>query len=274
MYVTCAIENIAILQCPYCGGGIKLEPTASFAEPEPEQAMVCISCGRVYPVISGVPDFMVDSLISDGDAKLVEWRNKLVMQELWWRKERDNQDWGAKGQRHWSPSVEVIKKYLSLGSVKARQGRLLDVGSADGSRAKHFPRMEYLAIDPVVLSDSYEFPFFKGMAEFLPFADSVFDVVISIESIDHFLDPAKALNEATRVLSAGGTICLFVRDEEKGKVIGDNEFSTSHYSISEEEVHLHCFSESYFRERLSHLFERVEVVCDNGYLAVWGWSRK
>lgn len=268
--MTLADENIAILRCPCCRGGIKFEPAASTV-PEPERALVCVSCGRLFPIINGVPDLMADSLLSAEDAKLASWREKLALQERWWLEERDKSDRRAKGSKHWRPSVEVIGKYMSLRTVNAGQGRVLDIGCADGSRSNHFFGKNYFGIDPVVISVSYGFPFFRAMAEFLPFADGVFDVVVSIESIDHFIDPAKALNEAARVLSVGGAVCIFVRDGEKG---GGNGPGTAHYSVSEEEVHLHRFSESYFREKLSPLFDRVEIVCDNGYLAVLGLSRK
>lgn len=272
--MTFADENIAILRCPYCRGGIKFEPTASFTGPEPGRALVCISCGRLFSVISGVPDFMADSLVSNGDAKLAEWRERLALQERWRLEERDKPDRRAKESKHWRPSVEVIGKYMSLRTVNAGQGRVLDIGCADGSRSSHFVGKNYFAVDPVVIRDSYGFPFFRAMAEFLPFADGVFDVVVSIESIDHFIDPAKALNEAARVLSTGGAVCIFVRDGEKGEAGGCDGSGTAHYSISEEEVHLHRFSESYFREKLSPVFDRVEIFRDNGYLAVLGFSRK
>lgn len=267
-------KNIAILRCPCCRGCIKFEPAASFTEPELERALVCISCGRLFPVTSGVPDFMADSLLGEGDAKLADWREKLALQKRWWLEERDKSDRGSKESKHWRPSVEVIGKYMSLRTVNAGQGRVLDIGCADGSRSSHFFGKNYFGIDSVVISGSYGFPFFRSMAEFLPFADGVFDVAVSIESIDHFIDPAKALNEAARVLSSGGAICIFVRDGEKGAGGGCNGSGRAHYPISEEEVHLHRFSEGYFREKLSPVFDRVEILRDNGYLAVFGFSRK
>lgn len=267
-------ENIAILRCHYCRGCIKFEPAASFTGQEPERALVCISCGRLFSIISGVPDFRADSLLSARDAKLADWREKLALQKRWWLEERDKPGRGAnKESKHWRPSVEVIGKYMSLRTVNAGQGRVLDIGCADGSRSRHFLGKDYFGIDPVVVSPSYGFPFLRAMAEFLPFADGVFDVAVSIESIDHFIDPAQALNEAARVLSAGGAVCIFVRDGEKGGT-GCEGSGTAYYSISEEEVHLHRFSESYFIERLSPLFDRMEILRDNGYLAVFGFSRK
>ena len=82
------------------------------------------------------------------------------------------------------------------------------------------------------------------------------------------------MNEATRVLAPGGAVCLFVRDDEMGDNMGGKGSGNAPYSISEEEVHLHCFSKSYFRERLTQSFEEVEIVTDKGYLAVFGWSKK
>lgn len=270
--MTLANKNIVILQCPSCGGCIKSEPTTSFAKSEIKLALVCTSCGRIFPVIGGVPDFTGDILLSDENTKLVEWREKLALQEYWWHKERDKKVLGSKPFR---PKAEIIEMYLSLGTVNAGQGRILDIGCADGNRSSHFISKNYFGIDPIVFSNFYSFPFFRAIAEALPFSDDVFDVVVFIESIDHFFDPSQALNEAVRVLSIGGAICIFVRNNENGETTGgDNGFGTAHYTISEEDVHIHRFSEEYFRDKLSLLFERVEVIYDKGFLAVWGWSKK
>lgn len=255
-------------------GGIKYEPAASLTGSEPERAMVCKSCGRLFPVINGAPDFMADSLLSAKDAKLADWRGKLALQKRWWLEERGKPDRGAKESKHWRPSLEVIGKYMSLRTVNAGQGRVLDIGCADGSRSRHFSGKNYFGIDPVMIKGSYGFPFFRAMAEFMPFADGVFDAVVSIESIDHFFDPAKALNEAARVLSTGGAVCIFVRDGGKGETGDCGGTGRAHCPISEEQVHLHRFPENYFRENLSPVFDRVEILRDNGYLAVFGFSRK
>lgn len=51
---------------------------------------------------------------------------------------------------------------------------------------------------------------FSGSAEELPFEDSFFDLVTCLGSLEHFLHPEKALEEAKRVLKSRGTFLVMV----------------------------------------------------------------
>ena len=53
-----------------------------------------------------------------------------------------------------------------------------------------------------------------GNAENLPYADSTFDYVTCLGSLERMLDRKKALSEMKRVLSDSGKICLMVRNSE------------------------------------------------------------
>jgi ubiquinone/menaquinone biosynthesis C-methylase UbiE len=48
----------------------------------------------------------------------------------------------------------------------------------------------------------------RGVAEHLPFADGVFDLVVSTTSFDHWQDQLVGLRECARVLVAGGQLVL------------------------------------------------------------------
>ena len=43
-------ELLAILACPACQGDVKLK----------EEKIVCVSCGRKYPIKNGIPVMLVD----------------------------------------------------------------------------------------------------------------------------------------------------------------------------------------------------------------------
>ena len=48
----------------------------------------------------------------------------------------------------------------------------------------------------------------RGNLERLPLADREFDLVVSIQVLEHLLDPAAGVNELSRVLRPGGTLLL------------------------------------------------------------------
>lgn len=67
-----------------------------------------------------------------------------------------------------------------------------------------FPRTQIAK----ALHHEWEVPFVEtacGAGESLPFADNSFDVVYSINILEHVLDPAAVVDEAIRVLKPGGT---------------------------------------------------------------------
>jgi SAM-dependent methyltransferase len=50
--------------------------------------------------------------------------------------------------------------------------------------------------------------FVQGDAQSLPFADAVFDLVVSCETVEHLPDPASAISEMHRVTRPGGRLLL------------------------------------------------------------------
>jgi len=75
-----------------------------------------------------------------------------------------------------------------------------------------------VGIDPCALSDKFK-KYYRndthvnhtaGMAEFLPFNDESFDVILSINSLDHWLNPYSGLKEVNRVLRKSGLFLLMI----------------------------------------------------------------
>lgn len=95
------------------------------------------------------------------------------------------------------------------------RGDVLDVGCGDGTMcAKLGARVTaYLGVDPGLRGSG---PVGEigavtcGVAERLPSEDGVWDTVLFYSSLQHVLDPAKALAEARRVLKDGGRLALQV----------------------------------------------------------------
>lgn len=81
-------------------------------------------------------------------------------------------------------------------------GLVLDVGA--GRRAVYYDNVVNVEIAPFASTDV------RGVAERLPFADGVFDAVISIAVLEHVRDPFAAAAEMCRVLKPGGELICCV----------------------------------------------------------------
>jgi len=96
-------------------------------------------------------------------------------------------------------------------------GLVLDVGCGPQSWPAYFRRsseVTYVGIDPLADEGSSEFLKFVGLGEFLPFGERTFDHVLFATTLDHFVDPAKALAEAARVLKPAGDIDVWLGEKD------------------------------------------------------------
>ena len=112
---------------------------------------------------------------------------------------------------------------------KQLHGTILDIGGGVGIVRHYLHReAEYLVIDPslhwlgsewkrlaprfVALADPPTF--LRGIGEYLPFQNGVFDAALSLWSLNHAADPQAVINEAHRVLRPGGYLLLILEDME------------------------------------------------------------
>ena len=105
------------------------------------------------------------------------------------------------------------------------EGAVLDVGAGQKKgtwlKNKFSNKVRYTGIDPVPADDSI----LRGTAEALPFFDGAFNYVICISTLQHTLDPEKAVSEIHRVLKTHGKICATVYLSKVNDLIA-HEFST------------------------------------------------
>jgi len=232
---------------------------------------MCEVCHVSFPLVDGVPD-MLSPIALDNRKNIEAWREKLKRQEYWWHHER-GQPQSADIEKSWRPSPNIMLKYFQLAEVNGNNGRVLDIGCGEGRRSRHFGEKEYYGIDPLILRCDYPFPFYRGIGEALPFADSVFDVVISVEALDHVVDPEVCLGEACRVLREGGSLFIFVGLPRKQLQSATIQARDTTFNTTETDVHLHEFTAEKFKCVLEGWhFDKIEIDTEEGYLAVCSWN--
>jgi SAM-dependent methyltransferase len=110
---------------------------------------------------------------------------------------------------YWWYQVRARLLEAALGQFVSPGSRILDLGSADGPSvawlAERGPRVG-VDPDPRGLRPGDV----RGTAERLPFMTESFDVVSAFDVIEHCASEAAALDEARRVLVAGGTFLVSV----------------------------------------------------------------
>ena len=96
---------------------------------------------------------------------------------------------------------------------------VLDVGCAVGGFLDFLKQRGVSSLYGVDMTEAYvakarekNYVIELGDAEKLPFADSLFDVLVIEQVMEHLLNPGRAFKEAARVLKAGGVLCIGVPD--------------------------------------------------------------
>jgi ubiquinone/menaquinone biosynthesis C-methylase UbiE len=116
--------------------------------------------------------------------------------------------------RHRNVHPEVVKELLASG-LFTPESRVLDVGCGTGNYAAALTDATACRISGIEPSarmlerarDAAPWQsLVQGSAEYLPFPDSSFDVVMSTDVIHHVQDRPSYFREAARVLRPGGTI--------------------------------------------------------------------
>ena len=136
------------------------------------------------------------------------------------------------------------------------QSTIVDVGCGTGSALRYaaakvnngnligidpVPRMIEIAKELTIENKTGQSINFKvGSAEDLPVGDSIADLVFAFDSIDHWQDVAKGLNEILRILKPGGSF-IIVKDlsvpvAKKALISLEQNLGTAHFAIGTKEI--------------------------------------
>jgi SAM-dependent methyltransferase len=93
--------------------------------------------------------------------------------------------------------------------------RVLDAGAGEGQYAHFFDKRRYVGVDLGVGDAAWDYGRLQAVADLtaLPFRDESFDACISIVTLEHVKEPARALREIARSLKSGARVLLVVPHE-------------------------------------------------------------
>jgi SAM-dependent methyltransferase len=157
------------------------------------------------------------------------------------------------------------------------RGDVLDIGCGPQPvplYLQHYAPDRVYGLDPISTADEHPFHFYQGVAEFLPWNDASFDVVIAATSLDHVLFLDKALREIHRVLKKDGEFLVWV-----AFVAGSSPYDPCASDIEPvDEYHLFHFSEAFFEAAIGDLFVvkdklRVNLEIDHHFYRLGKQSR-
>ncbi|MBT0654207.1 methyltransferase domain-containing protein [Geobacter luticola] len=144
-------------------------------------------------------------------------------------------------------------------------GRVLDVGCGPwpvGEYLLGYPVGLISGLDPLPPYEPHPFEFVQGFAEFLPWQDDTFDVIIAATSLDHTLSLNTVLAEIRRVLKLGGYLLTWD--------FFDNNLNKPYHPENEppamvDPYHLFHFSESWHDPLMEHNFNILEKLNLNSF---------
>ncbi len=139
-------------------------------------------------------------------------------------------------------------------------GFVLDIGcgpQALPTYLRGFPDAMIAGLDPLPGVMKRDFQFFQGLAEFLPWPDDTFDVVIFATSLDHVLSLDKTLSEVHRVLRPGGFCIVWAGLIDDAKLYDPLAEDVS----ALDEYHLFHFSDKTLRA----VFDSRFIIHDRGF---------
>jgi len=133
-------------------------------------------------------------------------------------------DWYQRGikenlfQRFWH-----YRRFRNIGKlIEATEGKILDVGCADGTMTKFILERSkaslVVGVDTLQGSVDYAQKRFKSKrlkfqmadAEKLPFEKNQFEAVFCLDSIEHFFEPEKVMRKIKKVLKKDGYLVVLV----------------------------------------------------------------
>jgi SAM-dependent methyltransferase len=187
-----AREALAILQCPDCHFELRQE----------DDALVCRSCARRYPVVKGVPRFVDQQFYTSSFG--FQWlkHNRTQLDDE--NSHRSERDFILRTRL--GPADLRDKLVLDVG---CGMGRYADVATRWGARVVGIDLSQAVEAAAANLADR-EATILQADALRLPFAPESFDYIYSLGVLHHTPDCERAVKGLAQFLKPGGTLSVWL----------------------------------------------------------------
>lgn len=155
------------------------------------------------PFFDFLPKEAKDALTQKAtDASWVSWNDRIEGLARWRQKR-------AKEAPAKQADDQRLRHLVSFAGLSF--GDVIDIGCAGGRLKEYLPdAVSYTGIEPNPTPQTDPSRIVRGVAESLPFLDESFDFATMLSVFDYFVDPAKSLEEAARVLRPRGKLAMIV----------------------------------------------------------------
>jgi len=194
------VEEFAdAIACPECNGQLSLTNS---------QSAVCEQCKESYRWIGQTWE-LVPSRCRESSPLWATWDQLQANGLVSYREDPEH-----------NLAISERPDNLDFSDFCSFDGRVLDVGCGPQSWPTYFrthtTHTRFVGVDPLIETSSGQYLQLRALAEHLPFRSGVFDHVVFATSLDHFVDPVRALREAGRTCRADGEIDVWIGEKRAG----------------------------------------------------------
>ena len=213
------IELFQQLICPVCSGSLYIHPPTEDITPIKTGEIICQNCSRNYPVYQGIIDLRT-GVTKKGAWDLTafesDYQKKAFYKDIYEYADLDKIPRWVEELRYSKVKRRVVKLLKPL-----QNSLILDLGCGNGyfifDVLSHYPEKNLCFIGLDIARPNIDrlnqrvqeehkdnIIGLLGEAENLPFADEMFDFIVSSEVVEHLFNPLLAFKQAYRVLKKGG----------------------------------------------------------------------
>lgn len=202
--------QLELLACPFERAPLQLEG----------ERLICRSCGRMFPIIDGIPSFVIQDLAQVHDEREWQWKQS----EMKARNEQAVFYDRLLGLLFLTP-FEVPMTIKALLGDRKRFDKLIEVGCGTGRMLQHFAKHADFVTGADLSFESLKrcrerfeklglwerTLLVHADASFLPFQDEIFDAVASCQMIEHVPSDRmrrKVIAEIVRILKPNGRFAI------------------------------------------------------------------